>query len=374
MKTINLLTEPSIRPEDDSEMIEERATGTVMEKPASPARQRLKILVAVGAILLAGSAAGTGLVIHHNNEVVAEGTGDSKAGTSGATALFCLGTVDAENGVLPIFPAHPGRVSEVLVGKDKEIQESKEIKEGTVLFRLDDRLAVLDVKRADAALKAAQADLEIAVKAHERKKYLHSVKQLSDEELAASHELVNKAEAGVDAKQAELDQANLVKDECEVKAPAKGMVLRVLTAPGEVFGPHSRQPAMLFSSSGPRIVRAEVEQEFAGARERGPGGRCPGSYGGPGDLEGQGQPSGRLVQPTPFRLAGRIAVQRGVYTGVHHPARPRSAAAADSPARAHHAVALRRAAEDNYHPSLTLRASVTLARSVSEGWYHLPHA
>ena len=31
---------------------------------------------------------------------------------------------------------------------------------------------------------------------------------------------------------------------------------------------------------------------------------------------------------------------------------------------------LRRAAEDIYHPSLTLRASVTLARSVSEGWYH----
>ncbi len=27
-----------------------------------------------------------------------------------------------------------------------------------------------------------------------------------------------------------------------------------------------------------------------------------------------------------------------------------------------------------YHPSLTLRASVTLARSVSEGWYHLPDA
>ena len=220
--------------------------------------------MAVGAVLLAGSAAGTGLVIHHNNEVVAEGTGDSKAGTPGATALFCIGTVDAENGVLPIFPAHPGRVVEVLVGKDKEIQESKEIEKGTVLFRLDDRLAVLDVKRAEAALKAAQADLEIAVKAHERKKHLHSVKQLSDEELAASNELVNKATAGVDAKQAELDQANLVKDECEVKAPAKGMVLRMLTAPGEVFGPHSRQPAMLFCSSGPRIVRAEVEQEFAG--------------------------------------------------------------------------------------------------------------
>ena len=27
-----------------------------------------------------------------------------------------------------------------------------------------------------------------------------------------------------------------------------------------------------------------------------------------------------------------------------------------------------------YHPSLALRASITLARSVSEGWYHLPLA
>ena len=33
--------------------------------------------------------------------------------------------------------------------------------------------------------------------------------------------------------------------------------------PGEVFGPQSRQPALLFCPDKPRIVRAEVEQEFA---------------------------------------------------------------------------------------------------------------
>jgi hypothetical protein len=41
------------------------------------------------------------------------------------------------------------------------------------------------------------------------------------------------------------------------------MILRVQVHQGEVLGPQPREPALLFCPSGPRVVRAEVEQEYA---------------------------------------------------------------------------------------------------------------
>ena len=67
----------------------------------------------------------------------------------------------------------------------------------------------------------------------------------------------------MNAKQARLDQARRGEDECLLKAPAEGTVLRVLVGAGEVLGAQPKQPAVLFCPKGPRIIRAEVEQEFA---------------------------------------------------------------------------------------------------------------
>src|SRR5207253_11339281 len=75
---------------------------------------------------------------------------------------------------------------------------------------------------------------------------------------------IKRAQADVDAKQARLEQALRGEQECLLKAPADGTVLRVLVSPGEVLGANPKQPAVLFCPNGPRIIRAEVEQEFAG--------------------------------------------------------------------------------------------------------------
>ena len=50
---------------------------------------------------------------------------------------------------------------------------------------------------------------------------------------------------------------------CALEAPADGTVLRINVARGAVLGPQSRQAPVLFAPDGPRVVRAEVEQEFA---------------------------------------------------------------------------------------------------------------
>ena len=58
-------------------------------------------------------------------------------------------------------------------------------------------------------------------------------------------------------------KAELALDECVVRAPKAGRVLRVWAKEGEVLSSTPRQPALEFLIEGPRIVRAEVEQEYA---------------------------------------------------------------------------------------------------------------
>src|SRR5262249_9425174 len=52
-------------------------------------------------------------------------------------------------------------------------------------------------------------------------------------------------------------------EQCTIKAPTAGTVLRVLVNPGEMLGTARRDPAVQFCPKGQRLVRAEVEQEFA---------------------------------------------------------------------------------------------------------------
>src|SRR5262249_45098037 len=74
---------------------------------------------------------------------------------------------------------------------------------------------------------------------------------------------IRRAEAEVAAKQARLDLAHLALDECQLKAPADGKVLRLQVSPGDVLGPQPARPIVLFCPKGPRIIRAEIPQEFS---------------------------------------------------------------------------------------------------------------
>src|SRR5205085_2281860 len=75
---------------------------------------------------------------------------------------------------------------------------------------------------------------------------------------------VRRAEADVRARRELLGRARHALGEHTLRAPSDGMVLRVLTNPGEALGPQPRQPALLLVPDKPRIVRAELDQEVAG--------------------------------------------------------------------------------------------------------------
>jgi HlyD family secretion protein len=80
---------------------------------------------------------------------------------------------------------------------------------------------------------------------------------------------IRRTEYSLKAAEARRDQAQQALDECRLKAPRPGTVLRILVGPGDILAGQPGQPAMLFAADGPQVVRATVEQEFAGRIKEG---------------------------------------------------------------------------------------------------------
>jgi multidrug resistance efflux pump len=278
----------------------------------SQGKQRLVLLIS-GLVLAATSVAGTSFVLaaHHSDSRVELAPTTIIPSIPAGGTVTCFGHADVEEGVAFLCPLQPGRVTEIYVHEDDEVTA------GTTLLKLDTRQAELLVRQARANLDAARAQLARAEKRIDQQK-VREAEQLavidatqhrqqaarwllarkrelaslatSDKEIAATEEQcaeleaavrgaeaklkelrlndpvldIRSAEAGVAAKQARLEQALLNLDECQLKAPVDGKVLRLLISRGELLGPQTTRPAVVFCPNTPRIVRAEVEQEFAG--------------------------------------------------------------------------------------------------------------
>lgn len=80
--------------------------------------------------------------------------------------------------------------------------------------------------------------------------------------LPADAEL-GRAQANVALREAQKKEAEQMRDSCLVRASVEGIIEQVNANAGMTFGPATRSPAMLIIPSGPRVVRAEVEAEFA---------------------------------------------------------------------------------------------------------------
>ena len=143
---------------------------------------------------------------------------------------------------------------------EKQAVEAREQEAAAGRAKADEAKRLHGSQNASAEVaRAADAQanaLEAAARGEEAKLRLL---QLDDPSIA-----VKRAENAVDAKQAELRRAKLGLRECTVWAPTKGMVERMDVTAGETLGPNPRKPAVMFAADGPRIVRTEVEQEWAG--------------------------------------------------------------------------------------------------------------
>jgi multidrug resistance efflux pump len=113
-------------------------------------------------------------------------------------------------------------------------------------------------KKGEATLYKASVDYDTAVNELELAKAKRDELKTADPQVK-----VKEAEAGVKQAEAELDKARAAVDLCTVRAKTAGTVERVTISPGTTLGIGTRDPALWLIPAGPRVVRAEVEAEFA---------------------------------------------------------------------------------------------------------------
>ena len=271
-------------------------------------QRRLRwLFLPASAIVLAVTGAGA----LHNYQTITPVIAAASPGEETAEPILCFGHVDVEPGLTALAPERAGRVAAVLV------HENQTVEAGELLLRLDDRSARLQVEQARAELAEARKRLEdaravparhkaqlaqqrAAVEAAEcrrdagrrrlaRLQRLAKKDLCSDDEVRAvaddlraleaavrgesarlaDLELIDPAltegrtQALVEAREAQLEQAEHALRQCSLTAPERGRVLRVLARPGEMLTEKATRPAIDFCPDRPRIIRAEVLQDRA---------------------------------------------------------------------------------------------------------------
>jgi multidrug resistance efflux pump len=231
--------------------------------------------------------------------------------------VVCTGRVDAPGTVISLEPAQVGRVVEVCV------EEGATVSADQPILKMDDAMARNRLKQAEAAVKASTVERDrakldagrfpkqlearealvnasaeqvtAAKKSLEARKGLDQVSKLGVAEAAAMEAqirqleelkkaedlqladlkklnpqlLVEAAEARLSAAEADRDLAQKAVDECVMKAPGPGRILRLQVSKGGVLTPGGYSAAVVFAPAGKLVVRADVDQEFLGRVKKG---------------------------------------------------------------------------------------------------------
>lgn len=281
-------------------------------------RRRIPIFWAVVILLLAAVSVGAGFAFTNAGDA----GGNKSAGPGNTHVVVCVGHVDTRKGTQLLLPAQSGRVVRVLVNDNDEVEEGAVLLElEDDLYRAQEREARADLEAAEEMLKTAEKfkgiktgdndtsfaraqqlaaiegakiqlgiaqrqlqkaedwakreqvganDVKMAEDAVKGKEVALKAEQAKLEELDAKlGSAVVAAAKAVDGKRAQLEKAKLAVKECKLFAPCKGKVLRVTVNTGDLVGPQAKERVVVFCPSGPRIVRAEVEQEFVAGIAKG---------------------------------------------------------------------------------------------------------
>jgi multidrug resistance efflux pump len=266
-------------------------------------------------VMLVGTMAGAGYIFQTGRDVKA-GPRDHEAAERNKQGMgvVCLGIIDLESGLIPLVPQQPGSVKEVLV------YEGQKVEKGTILLKVEDEPFVRKAAEAEAGVRIAETQLaqarqaieahaeivraqEAVIRGHKEKlaadeslarkaERMHSLNipeasaeqvELARRNVAAQKEVIAAEEAklnqiiksrpdakvdeaakNVELRKAQLEQAREALDRCILKAPQDGTVLQLQATIGSQFGATPTHPALIFAPNGNRIVRVEVDQEFAG--------------------------------------------------------------------------------------------------------------
>jgi HlyD family secretion protein len=180
------------------------------------------------------------------------------------------GWVDAAAGTQRLGARVDGLVQSVAV------KDGDAVAAGAPLLRLDDHQAAIEAHLAEVELQRRQSEREAVHDQYLRQKeqetrLLPLVQQQAEPEdelrevrrkLAELQAQATQAQLALEAAQLQQQLAQDKLSKMELRAPARGQVLRVLAHPGE--GVSSGQELVWFAADGPLIVRAELDERLFG--------------------------------------------------------------------------------------------------------------
>ena len=183
------------------------------------------------------------------------------------------GRVDIEGGVIRLAARRDGVIAKVLV------EEGARVKAGQVLATLDDELAQRnlalarsEVLQAEQERKKAEVELTAARREARRLEPLAQNETVPGQELDRARDARMLAEVAVQASLAGIATARARQqvaarevEERKVVAPLDGQIIQRQARPGNGVSTLNVTPLFLFAPDGPRIVRAELEEQDLGS-------------------------------------------------------------------------------------------------------------
>ena len=204
----------------------------------------------------------------------------------------------------PVLPTVKGRVIEV------NVKTGDRIKKGDLLFRIDPEPFQNNVDRLDAEVVLAQSNLEDAATLLERQ--------------AGSAKNVERAQATLDSRKAELANARFDLSQTDVRAEDDGRIAQVRLRPGVLAVPMPFSPLMTFVHEKDRFLLAGFQQNPLQNIKPGfeaevifiavPGKVFSASVFGVGEIMAQGQlmPDGKLIKLEGITPPGRVLVRLNI--------------------------------------------------------------
>lgn len=185
------------------------------------------------------------------------------------------GKIDVEGGLLELGPGVEGMVQQL------PIREGQHVQRGQLLLRMADDASRADLSVAESEWKLAQArqkakaarlpQLQAMLKrwqtaVREGAADAHSLDEAAQQLRDAESE-ADVARAEVQVALAKVEQLRSTRKRFELNAPEAGTIVRLRTHAGSQAGPS--QPVITLLPQSPLIVRAELNESFAGAVHEG---------------------------------------------------------------------------------------------------------
>jgi multidrug resistance efflux pump len=288
---------------------------SLLPVPPSPKRspwRRSAWLIGLAVIVIGGLGAAKMLTLGSGESARDKNSNGAVVPANGSYQVVCHGTVDVDGGIRNLAPTQPGEVSEIYV------TEGQHVKDGDPILKVNDEPAKIAVAGHEAALENAAAQLaqaqlgiktlllgleeqQSAIDAAQAKlsaaesdlKRLEALKEkdltnenalnsarslvtglkaaLSAEQtkyrriqLMKPEEKIKEAESGVRVAEEKLRAEKFKLEQCTLRAPCDGTILRINVSKGTLITPQLRQAPVMLLPAGIRIVRAEVLSEFSG--------------------------------------------------------------------------------------------------------------